>query len=291
MSAFAEIVGQGAGAAQDRRHLGGGRDSFRQLCRGKALAVFGQPLLGERDERDHALVGFARRFAEGEDAVLVEDQALDLWVLVEGARGEPRQAEAGPRIGHEAEAAAEDLGAKRFAVGLVDNAQHGAGVGVVDEGRRHEGVQQHLDRGHRAERIEAQALLHAHEIVVAQRFVRAQGQQGVEPHRRKAGGFDDPHVPAGAFDIEDVGLVAGEIARLVLSARCCRHRAAPVWGRGRAGGSYRRASLAPAECPSGAYSSMRCCASRSTQADFILVVRFRHLHPVAASSRANVGSK
>ena len=37
-----------------------------------------QPRLGQSDHLDHALVGFAGRGAEGEDAVLVEDQALDL---------------------------------------------------------------------------------------------------------------------------------------------------------------------------------------------------------------------
>ncbi len=37
-----------------------------------------QAALGERDHLDHALIGLARGVAEGEDAVLVQDQALDV---------------------------------------------------------------------------------------------------------------------------------------------------------------------------------------------------------------------
>ena len=40
-------------------------------------------LLGQRDQLDHALVGFARAVAEGEDAVLVQDQSLDVGLGVE----------------------------------------------------------------------------------------------------------------------------------------------------------------------------------------------------------------
>ena len=80
--AFAAGIAQGAGAAQDRRDLDDGRDLLRQSrARENGLAIFGQALLGERDQLDHALVGLARVVAEGEDAVLVEDQPLDLSIL------------------------------------------------------------------------------------------------------------------------------------------------------------------------------------------------------------------
>ena len=148
--------------------------------------------------------------------MLVEDQPLDLRRPVEGERGKTRQAEARPRIGHETEPALEHVGTERLAVGLVDDAQDRGGVGVVDERRRHEGVQQHLDRRYRRQWIEAIAVLYAHEVVVAQAFARAQSLQRFEPHGRKAGGLDGAHVPAGAFDEENVDLVAGKIARFPL---------------------------------------------------------------------------
>ena len=47
------------------------------------LAAALQPLLGERHHLDHALVGFARVGAEGEDAVLVQDQPFDFRVALE----------------------------------------------------------------------------------------------------------------------------------------------------------------------------------------------------------------
>ncbi len=72
------------GAANDRRDLGGRRARARDLPRrehdGPALA---QAALGQRHHLDHALIGLARALAEGEDAVLVQDQALDVGLLLE----------------------------------------------------------------------------------------------------------------------------------------------------------------------------------------------------------------
>ena len=75
------FVLQRAGAAQDRGDLGERSGCLRQL-RGDEhrLAVFLQAFLGERHHLDHALIGLPRIVAEGEDAVLVEDQALDLGI-------------------------------------------------------------------------------------------------------------------------------------------------------------------------------------------------------------------
>ena len=75
------LVLQAAGATQDRRHLGqrgaialgsAARLEHRACARAAAAAS------ARRHHLDHALVGLARARAEGEDAVLVEDQALDL---------------------------------------------------------------------------------------------------------------------------------------------------------------------------------------------------------------------
>ena len=212
--AFTVNVALRADAAQNRRNLGDRRQPRRQLgSRGNRLAVGLQARLGQRHEFDHALVGVARRVTEGEDAVLVEDQPFDLGVLVERFGRQPRQAEARPVIGHEAEPPTEHLGAQRRGVGLVDQAEHRGGVGVVDVFRRHEGVQQHLDRRCRRRRVEPVSFLHAGEVGVAHRGERTQSLQRGKPHGGQPFGRYCGHVPAGAFDMHDRDRVAGEVAR------------------------------------------------------------------------------
>ncbi len=194
--AFAVGIAQGTGAAQDRRDVEGGRDLLRQFrAREHGLAVLAEALLGERDHLDHALVGLARVAAESENAVLVEDQPLDLWILVEHRGGFFGEAEARHQIGHEAEPAAENLRAQLGRIGLIDQAQHGGGVGVVDEFRRHEGVQQHFDRRRGRLRIDQVGALRPRHLVVGKFFARTQSAQRAEPYRREAGGLDGAHVP------------------------------------------------------------------------------------------------
>src|SRR5665648_1256354 len=55
-------------------------DLSRRKHDGSSLA---QTALGQRHHLDHALVSLARRLAEAEDAVLVEDQPLDVRLLLE----------------------------------------------------------------------------------------------------------------------------------------------------------------------------------------------------------------
>ena len=151
MRAFAEGV-----LAACRRRAGSapprcsGAICCGSLALANRLAVFRDALLGERHHLDHALIGFARVVAEGEDAVLVEDEAFDLRVLVEHLGRFFRQREARHDVGHEAEPLAIDLRAQLGRVRLVDQAEHRGGVGVVDEFRRQEGMQQRFDRRARA---------------------------------------------------------------------------------------------------------------------------------------------
>ncbi len=175
MRALAAGIAQGAGPAQDRRHLAGAREIVGQRGRGEhRLAAPGEPLLGQRHQFDHALVGLARLVAEGEDAVLVEDQALDFWVSLEHVGRFLGEAEARHEIGHEAEPAVIDLVAQALRVRLVDQAQHRGGVAVVDEFRRHEGVQQHFDRRRRRQRVYEKSALRARHVVVRHGLARAQ---------------------------------------------------------------------------------------------------------------------
>ena len=215
--AFAAGIEQRAGAAQDRRDLDRGRDLLRQFrTHEQGFAVFLETIFRQRDERDHALVGLARVGAEGEDAVLVEDQPFHLRILFEHLGGFFGEPEAWHDVRHEAEPAAEHLNAQRGRVRLVDQAEHRGGVGVIDVFRRHECVQQHLDRRRGRLRIDQIGARHSRHLVVGKLFARAQGAQRLDPHGGEAGGLDRTHVGAGALDAQHRDLLAGEVARFGL---------------------------------------------------------------------------
>ena len=87
------VILDGASAADDRRDLGSSRGRAGDLPRREHYGTsLTQTALGERDHLDHALIGLVRSLAEGEDAVLVQDQALDVGLLLEhlgGSLGQP----------------------------------------------------------------------------------------------------------------------------------------------------------------------------------------------------------
>ena len=136
-----------ASATDDGRDLGRGRRGTRQGPRrkhdGPALP---QAALGQRHHLDHALIGLPRGLAEGEDAVLVQDQAFGFRVLLEHIRRRLGQTEARRDIGHDPHAPVIDLARERLAVGLIDQAEHRSSMGMVHEFVRQEGMQQRLDR-------------------------------------------------------------------------------------------------------------------------------------------------
>ena len=210
--AFDLLVLAAASPAQDRRHGIYRGDRLRQL-RGHEhrLAVLLQPLLGQCDQRDHALVGFARAGAEGEDAMLVEDQALDLGLGFVDVRRRLREAESRHHVGHQAHAPIIESGADRFAVGLVDDAQDRIGVGVVDEFVRQERMQQDLDRRIRRRGLEQARALDAQEVLVAQVRTCAQLAQTIEPHGGKPRRLNRRHVRARALDAQHRDLLAEKV--------------------------------------------------------------------------------
>ena len=110
-----------------------------------------------------------------------------------GFFGEP---EARHQIRHEAEPAAECFRAQFGRVRLVDQAEHGGCVRVVDKFRRHEGVQQYLDRRRGRLRVDQISALCLRHLAVGKCLARAQGAQRFEPHRRIPGRLDRTHVPA-----------------------------------------------------------------------------------------------
>ncbi len=172
-----------------------------------------QTLLGRCDGGDHAFIGFQRGFAEGEDAVLQQHQPLDLGIGFEHPRRFLGEIEARHDERHHPEARAIHLAAQLLAFGLVGQAQHRSGMGVVDELARQEGVQQGLDRGIGRARIEQIGALHPHHVLVGKPGSGFHPQQRCEPHRRQPGGLDLGHVPAAALDAENLGLLAQEIGQ------------------------------------------------------------------------------
>ena len=148
--------------------------------------------------------------------MLVEDEAFDLGIALEHLGRDLGEPEARHHVGHEAHALAVDLAAKLGAVVLIDQADHGVGMGVVDELVRQERVQQRLDRRIGRHRIEQVGALDAHHVLVGHLVARQELMQRGEPHRRQAGRLDRGHVPARALDAEHVGLVAEKIGHAEL---------------------------------------------------------------------------
>ena len=183
-----------------------------------------EPAFGERDHLDHALIGLARGLPEGEDAVLVQDQALDVRLLLEhlgGGLGEP---EARRDIAHDAHAAVIDLARQGLAVGLIDQGEHGGGMGMVDEFMRQEGMQQRLDRRVWGRRVEQVQPLHVDHGLVGQRIQCTQAPQRLELHGGQPPRLDIGHVGAGALDRDHLMLGA----EIVAGARLDRSIAAAM---------------------------------------------------------------
>ena len=85
-----------------------GRDLRRRGERGRTLsrpehdgAPLAQAAFGEGHHLDHALIGFARTLTEGEDAMLVQDQAFDVRVLLEDIRRFLGKPKARRDVGHD----------------------------------------------------------------------------------------------------------------------------------------------------------------------------------------------
>ena len=176
----------------------------------------GQPLLGQRHQVDHAHIGFFRRGAHREDAVLQQDQPFDVGIRPRDFVGFLGEREARHDVGHQCGALAVDVGRQRLAVGLVGQRQHGVGMGVVDELVRQEGVQQRLDRRVGRLAVQKVAALDVDHVLVGQRLQADQLAQRFETHRRQPGRLDRAHVPAAALDAQHLDGCAGDVGHLGL---------------------------------------------------------------------------
>jgi hypothetical protein len=135
-------IGQGAGATQDRCDLRDIGDRRRQRSGGEhALAAARQTLLGQGDQRDHALISIAGGVAKAEDAVLYEHQPLDIGLRLEQFGGCLGQQKARHDVGHDADLRPVEVGAALGRIGLIGEAQHRNRMCVVDEFMRQKGMQ------------------------------------------------------------------------------------------------------------------------------------------------------
>ena len=221
ITAFA--AGKRHRAAQDRRDLLGRRKRRRNGRCGMRLLPRGDEVFRPGHIVDHAAIGVLGGVAEGEDAVLVEDQALDGRVAVENVGGRLGEIEARLDVGHEPHLGAEDLAAQLFAVVLVDDRQDRRRMGVVDEFVRQEGVEKRLDRRVGRAGIDQIGALQRDHVLVGQAFKRPRFQKRCELDRRQARGLDHRHVPAAALDAQHVPALAqqirdGDLARRIAAA-------------------------------------------------------------------------
>ena len=173
-SALGLVILGTACAAHDRRDRG----ELSNVARGRhsdshGLAMARDEILGERDHLDHALISFARAFAEGDDAVLAENKPVAWFRALENVDRLFREPEARHEVGHERQAVLKDFGAARGAVGLVDQTEQCGRVGVIDEFVRQERVQHDLDGRIWRRRIDKIDALDRQEFVVADRLKRA----------------------------------------------------------------------------------------------------------------------
>ena len=202
-----------AEATHDRGDFGDASEAdARRRADGDGLAMSADKILSQRHHLDHALIGLSRAVAEGDDAVLPKNEAFACECALKDLDRLLGEAEARHEVGHEGQPAAENLDAARFAVRLVDHAEHRGGMGVIDEFVRQERVQHDLDRRSWRRRIDQVGALDADKFVVGDGVEPAQPAQGVKPHRRQAFGFDRRHVGAGGFYPQHLDIFAEETA-------------------------------------------------------------------------------
>ena len=210
--AFDLPIFEAACAAHDRRDRSCRRDVAPKTGDRHGFAVALDKILGERDHLDHALIGFARFIAEGDDAVFAQDEAVARLLALEDFERLLRQAEARHQIRHEGQPGSERVGASLLAVRLIDDAEHSRRMGVVDEFVRQEGVQHDLDRRIWRRRIDKVGALDARQLLVVDRLERARPTQRCEPHGGKTFGLDRRQVRAGGLDAQNLNLFAEAVA-------------------------------------------------------------------------------
>ncbi len=146
--------------------------------------------------------------------MLKEHQAFDVAMAIEYLRHAPGQRETGNRVWDVCHSAAVYVACNALAIGLIGQREHGSRMGMVDKFVRQERMQQSFYGGIWRAGIEEIDALVVHHLFVRQALERAQAAKRCETDRGQAGGLDIAHVPAGAFDADDLELVTEEIVQL-----------------------------------------------------------------------------
>ena len=170
--------------------------------------------LGQIDQFYHALVGFTRGRSEREHAVPEQHHAGDVFSGSPGKQlgAPPRQAEAGHDVGDDDDLVAVNFRDALLTVAGVGDCQHSIGMRVIDVFVRQQRVQYSLYR--RCGRCRARHVgdEFVHYLRIAQRLELRELEQMCHAHRREARFLDEFEVLAAALDVEDVLVVADEVA-------------------------------------------------------------------------------
>ncbi len=142
-------VGQDSGQRAAQGGERGGEGRGRQGGGGdeRGGAAVGQPCLDEVGVGDDAVIAELRIRSPGEMAVVDEEEALGIGVLVKGVGGGLGQCETGHDVWDKGQAVAEEFARGGGDLGQVGEDEEGSGVGVVHDLVRNPGVQERLDRG------------------------------------------------------------------------------------------------------------------------------------------------
>ena len=172
---------------------------------------------------DHLFVRGLRGVAEREDAVALEDDDLRIvaarFCFLERRCTSLRQLEAGHDVRNPHELFAENAAADFFAAILVGDCEDRVGVGVIDELRGQERVEQGFDRRRRRARVHQREAELVHHLFVGQFLARTKRQEGRHSNGGQSLRLDGREIPTRTFDVEYIYLAPEEIDRLRLRRR------------------------------------------------------------------------
>ena len=206
-------------APENRRHIRNGREAAGQGGPRKTrFAALPETFLGRINQRNHPAIGFLGGFAEGEDAVMGDDDAGRGRVPISRRRNPLGERKSGPDVADHRRRVAERLPAQVLGGLLIGQGQDRVGMAVDDIRSRQKGMQKRFNgRRRRPGRHLGRAQPVDHPVVI-QGPPGTQLPQRVQPERREARRLDDRHVPAAALDVKPVFAPHPQFRRAIAAA-------------------------------------------------------------------------